>query len=74
MRERENVESPDVLEMMMDFLAGLLSTVPTTEREYSPIVHRTEREALYGYMVSALHQNSLSSLIVLNVFVQKTID
>lgn len=30
--ERENVESPDVLETVTDFLAGLLSTLPTRER------------------------------------------
>lgn len=32
MRESKNVESPDVLEMVMDFLAGLLSTLPTRKR------------------------------------------
>lgn len=28
---KEDVESPDVLEMVMDFLAGLLSTLPARQ-------------------------------------------
>lgn len=67
MREGENVESPDVLEMVMDFLASLLPALPTRKRIF---IYCNESEGCHCLLpLQTFHMSNINGWWVLQLLV-----